>query len=96
MRFLPKVGEIDQEKDGRPQTLAKIIADCTNIQSAATYLINNEPWDFMAVYYDAIDHFGHGFMQYHPPRQKWISRKDFELYRGVIEGRISLSRHDVG
>ena len=39
----------------------------------------------MAVYFDAIDHFGHGFMRYHPPRQKQVSEKDFELYSGVIE-----------
>jgi tetratricopeptide (TPR) repeat protein len=85
LRFAPKAAEIDQEKDRRPDTLAKIIADCTNIHSASMYLIENEPWDFMVVYYDAIDHFGHGFMRYHPPRQKWISKKDFDLYSLVIE-----------
>jgi len=85
LRFIPKADVIDQEKDRRPKILGKIIADCTNVHSAATYLIDNEPWDFMAVYYDAIDHLGHSFMGYHPPRQKWISKEDFELYRGVIK-----------
>ncbi len=93
LRFVPKVGEIDQEKDRRPKTLTKIIADCTNIHSAAMYLIDNKPWDFMAVYYDAIDHFGHGFMRYHPPHQKWISKKDFELYSGVI--KAAYRYHDM-
>jgi predicted AlkP superfamily phosphohydrolase/phosphomutase/tetratricopeptide (TPR) repeat protein len=83
--FVPKAGEVDQKKDRRLEGLAKTIADCTCIQSAATHLIQTEPWDFMAVYFDAIDHFGHGFMRYHPPRQKWVSEKDFELYSGVIE-----------
>lgn len=83
--FIPKAAEIDQAKDRRLEGLAKTIADCTTIHSAATHLIQTEPWDFMAVYYDAIDHFGHGFMKYHPPRQKWVSEKDFELYNGVIE-----------
>jgi len=83
--FIPKAAEIDQKKDRRLEGLAKTIADCTSIQSAATHLIRSEPWDFMAVYFDAIDHFGHGFMRYHPPRQKWITEKDFELYSGVIE-----------
>jgi len=83
--FVPKASEIDQKKDRRLEGLAKTIADCTSIQSAATHLIQNEPWDFMAVYFDAIDHFGHGFMRYHPPRQKQIPEKDFELYSGVIE-----------
>jgi predicted AlkP superfamily phosphohydrolase/phosphomutase/tetratricopeptide (TPR) repeat protein len=83
--FVPKAAEVDQEKDRRLAGLAKTIADCTTVQSAATFLMANEPWDFMAVYFDAIDHFGHGFMRYHPPRQKWIPEKDFELYSGVIE-----------
>jgi predicted AlkP superfamily phosphohydrolase/phosphomutase/tetratricopeptide (TPR) repeat protein len=83
--FVPKAAEIDQKKDHRLEGLVKTIADCTSIQSAATHLIRTEPWDFMAVYFDAIDHFGHGFMRYHPPRQKRISEKDFELYSGVIE-----------
>lgn len=83
--FVPKAAEIDQQKDRRLEGMAKTIADCTTIHAAATQLINSEPWDFMAVYFDAIDHFGHGFMKYHPPRQKWVPEKDFELYSGVIE-----------
>ena len=54
------------------------------MHSAATWLLDNQPWDFFAVYYDAIDHFCHGFMKYHPPRQNWISERDFELYRDVV------------
>ncbi|HVU24522.1 MAG TPA: alkaline phosphatase family protein [Opitutus sp.] len=83
--FVPKAAEIDQLKDRRLEGLAKTIADCTTIHAAATHLIATEPWDFFAVYYDAIDHFGHGFMKYHPPRQAWVPEKDFELYQGVIE-----------
>ncbi len=83
--FVPKAAEIDQKKDRRLEGLAKTIADCTNIQAAATSLIQSEPWDFMAVYFDAIDHFGHGFMRYHPPKQKQVSEEDFEMYKGVIE-----------
>ena len=74
------------EKDPRLQTLLKIIADCTSIQSAATALIESEPWDFMAVYYDAIDHFGHAFMRYHPPKQDYIDDWDFRVFNYCLEG----------
>ena len=93
LRFVPKAGEIDRVKDRRLSSLIKIIADCINIHSAAMYLIENRSWDFMAVYYDAIDHLCHGFMQYHPPRQKWVPKKDFELYSSVIEAGYRY--HDV-
>jgi len=48
--------------------------------------------DFFAVYYDAIDHFCHGFMKYHPPRQSWIGERDFELYHNVVS--MAYQYHD--
>jgi predicted AlkP superfamily phosphohydrolase/phosphomutase/tetratricopeptide (TPR) repeat protein len=83
--FIPCAHEVDQEKDRRLATCLKILAECASVHSAATWLLEKEPWDFMAVYYDAIDHFSHGFMKYHPPRQEHIPERDFELYRGVVE-----------
>ena len=78
--------ELDQaEKDPRVQSLMKIIADCTSIHSAATALIQNEPWDLMCVYYDAIDHFGHGFMKYHPPQRPQVDDWDYRVFNHCIE-----------
>ena len=85
MNFVPRLPEIDQEKDKRIENLAKIIADSTTINKAVTALMHHEPWDFTAVYYDAIDHFCHGFMNYHPPRLSWINEKDYDLYKHVVE-----------
>ncbi len=86
LAFVPNASEIDQEKDRRLFGVAKILAECASIHAAATAIMQLEPWDFMGVYYDAIDHFGHGFMKYHPPKSPWISDQDFELYKDVIEG----------
>ncbi len=84
--FVPDAAKIDQEKDKRLESLAKIIADCSSIHSAATWMLENEEWDFMAVYYDAIDHFCHGFMNFHPPRMPNVPEELFELYKGVVTG----------
>jgi predicted AlkP superfamily phosphohydrolase/phosphomutase/tetratricopeptide (TPR) repeat protein len=83
-RFVPLAREIDQDRDKRLALLLRTIAECMSIQAAALWLVEHRPWDFFAVYYDSIDHFCHGFMKYHPPRQSWIDERDFELYRGVI------------
>ncbi|MDE0889378.1 MAG: alkaline phosphatase family protein [Phycisphaerales bacterium] len=91
--FIPKFAEIDQKKDQRLTGFAKTLADTVTIHGAATALMQLEPWDFMAVYYDGIDHFGHGFMKYHPPRQSFISEEDFEIYKGVVEGGYRF--HDM-
>lgn len=82
--FVPKGAEVDQEKDKRLLNIAKTIAECSGIHAAATAIMQLEPWDFMGVYYDAIDHFCHGFMKYHPPRRDYISEADFEKYKDVV------------
>jgi len=86
--------ELDEFRlDPRLKSLMKILADCSSIHSAATALLQNEPWDFAAVYYDAIDHFGHGFMKYHPPRQDWIPEKDYAIWKDVMESGYRF--HDL-
>jgi len=91
--FVPDFAEIDTEKDRRLAMLTKTLAECATVHAAATALIQLEPWDFMAVYYDAIDHFCHGFMRYHPPRMRGVSEEDFERYKGVVEGAYRF--HDA-
>ncbi len=93
MNFIPLAQQIDQSKDKRVAMCAKILAECTTIHAAATHLLDSTEWDFMAVYYDAIDHFSHGFMKYHPPRQEFIPERDFELYKDVITGAYMY--HDM-
>ena len=85
--FVPNAPEIDQEKDKRLEQVAKITAECSGVQAAATHLMETNPdWDFAAVYFDGIDHYGHGFMKFHPPRLDWIDEKDFETYKEVVNG----------
>ena len=70
--FIPLAKEIDQDTDKRLAVCLRTIAECISIQAAALWLVDNHPWDFFAVYFDAIDHFCHAFMRYHPPRQPWV------------------------
>ncbi|MEN8736770.1 MAG: alkaline phosphatase family protein [Akkermansiaceae bacterium] len=91
--FVPRAAEIDQEKDPRLSLLGKTLAECISVNAAATAVIQNEPWDFMGVYYDAIDHFSHLFMRYHPPLRSGIKEEDFELYKDVMAGAYRF--HDM-
>ncbi len=90
--FIPLAREIDQEKDKRLAGLMRTLCECVSIHSAATWLLDHQEWDFFGVYYDAIDHFCHGFMRYHPPRQSWVSERDFELYGNVVN--MAYQFHD--
>ena len=91
--FVPNAAQVDQDKDGRLQGLAKIIAETAGVQAAATAIMQHEPWDFMGVYFEAIDHFCHGFMKFHPPRESWVNEKDFEMYNNVVN--MAYQFHDI-
>jgi predicted AlkP superfamily phosphohydrolase/phosphomutase/tetratricopeptide (TPR) repeat protein len=82
--FIPGAAEIDQKTDIRLERFAALMSDCCSEQAVATALLEREPWQFAAVYFDSIDHFSHGFMAYHPPRQPHVPEADFEMYRHVM------------
>jgi tetratricopeptide (TPR) repeat protein len=84
--FVPKAASIDRNLDRQPDIVGLLLAECASLQAAATWLMENEPWDFMAICDTSIDHFCHQFMYYHPPRLAHIPREGFELYRNVISG----------
>lgn len=84
--FVPRLAEIDAATDSRVGKLAAAIAKTASAHAMATAILDAEPWDVLAVYYDAIDTVGHTFMPYHPPRLPTVSERDFELYRDVMSG----------
>ena len=82
--FVPKGAGIDQTVDQRVSGIMQTLSECTSIQATATHLLEEQEWDFAAIYFDAIDHFCHGFMKYHPPQQSYISDDDFRHYQHVV------------
>jgi predicted AlkP superfamily phosphohydrolase/phosphomutase/tetratricopeptide (TPR) repeat protein len=91
--FIPEAAKIDQKKDKRLSSFAKVLSDNASVHAVATALMETEPWDFTAVYYDGIDHFSHAFMAYHPPKLEWIKDEDFEMYKEVVKGAYRF--HDM-
>jgi predicted AlkP superfamily phosphohydrolase/phosphomutase/tetratricopeptide (TPR) repeat protein len=91
--FIPDAAKIDQKKDKRLGSFAKVLSDNASMHAVATALMETEPWDFTAVYYDGIDHFSHAFMAYHPPKLEWIKEEDFEMYKDVVKGAYRF--HDM-
>jgi predicted AlkP superfamily phosphohydrolase/phosphomutase/tetratricopeptide (TPR) repeat protein len=91
--WIPRAAEIDQEKDQRLGTFAKILAENLSIHNAATWILQNREWDFLAVYYNGIDHFCHGFMHFHPPRLEGVPEDQFEIYKDVVNNAYRF--HDM-
>ncbi len=86
LTFAPKAAEIDQEKDRGLVSFAKILSENISVHAAATRLMRTTEWDFMAVYYDLIDHFCHAFMKYYPPKLNAIPQHKFDIYKDMIHG----------
>ena len=91
--FIPNAANVDQKEDKRLLTFAKLFTEMMTTHSIATEVMEAEPWDFMAIYYTAIDHFAHGFMPYHPPQLHYTSDEDFEMYKGVMTATYRF--HDM-
>jgi predicted AlkP superfamily phosphohydrolase/phosphomutase/tetratricopeptide (TPR) repeat protein len=91
--FVPDYQLVDQARDKRLHTLGKIIAETMTVHAVSTELLATQPWDFAALYYAGIDHFGHAFMRYHPPRLPWVTETDFSIYQHVI--RNAYRYHDA-
>lgn len=91
--FVPDALMLDQDKDKRLFTVAKILSEAASIHNAGTWLMENTEWDFTAIYFDNIDHFSHAFMKYHPPKMRGIKQEDFDLFQHVIEAAYRY--HDM-
>ncbi len=88
-QLIPRAAELDQSDpltQRRLTFLAQRLAEVITVHATATELLENQPWDFGAVYYECIDQVGHGFMPFHPPRLPEIPKRDFEFYKDVMSG----------
>lgn len=84
--FIPNAVKINQEKEKGIVTLAKILSQNVSIHNAATKLLRTSEWDFMAVYYDLIDHFCHSYMKFHPPKLKAVKKEQFDIFKDCVNG----------
>lgn len=91
--FVPDAAKVDQKEDKGLSTIAKLLAENCSIHNAATWILQTQPWDFLAVYYNGIDHFCHAFMPYRSPRMDGIPEDKFELYKDVVDGAYRF--HDM-
>ncbi|PZD77700.1 alkaline phosphatase family protein [Mesonia sp. K7] len=84
--FIPNAALVDQEKNKGLVPTAKIISENVSVHNAATRLLRTSDWDFMAIYYDMIDHFCHAYMKYHPPQLKGVTDQQYKTYKEAVNG----------
>jgi predicted AlkP superfamily phosphohydrolase/phosphomutase len=86
-QFIPLASQLDQRDPEVRRLLssfAKRLAECASLHAVTTALMEEQPWDFCAPYYEAIDHIGHDFMAFHPPRMEHVRPDLFAVFQGVM------------
>lgn len=91
--FIPNANKLDPEKDKILKSLIRVLAHTSSIHNAATHLMEETAWDFMAVYSESIDHFSHLAMKYHPPKIEGVNDHEFELYKEIMSSAYRF--HDM-
>lgn len=94
--LVPDAAKVDQKKDKRLHILATELAKAYSVHAAATWLLENRDWDFLAVYWRTPDLLKHHFMPFHPPAVDGVSEEGAGLYRSVVSGVYRLFDQIVG
>ena len=72
--------------DPRLGMLARLLSECATVQNAAACLAAGDDWDLLSVYYETVDHAGHGFMEYFPPAMAHVSPEDAAAFGYIVKG----------
>jgi len=90
--FVPGLRDFATGGDGRLRTIAKVLAECATVHAAATWLVENERWDFCAVRYEAIASLSTGFLRF--TASNGATPEDERLaYKDVVDGAYRF--HDM-
>jgi tetratricopeptide (TPR) repeat protein/arylsulfatase A-like enzyme len=89
--FVPRLDALDPA-DERLRFLAAHLAEAASVQACTTWLMEQEPWDLLAVYFPAIDRLGHRFMRFHPPRLEGVDADEQAMFAGVMDATYAF--HD--
>ena len=84
LEFIPEATDAESANWQKVRELRALLAHCATVHNAATAFLDDRDWDFLGIYYDAIDRFAHAFMEFHPPRMGHIEEAEFERYKGVM------------
>ena len=84
--FVPRAHDVDQDMHRGLAAIASVVSQNTSVHNAATKLLRTSEWDFMAVYYDMIDHFCHSFMKYHPPKLPGVEKENYDIFKEAVTG----------
>ncbi|MFM9957366.1 MAG: alkaline phosphatase family protein [Phycisphaerales bacterium] len=85
--------------DVRVGLLQRLLAQAHTVHAIAKRAMKaggSGGWDCAMVFNEAIDVFGHHFMGFHPPKMAGVSERDFNVFKGVMDGVYELQDRMLG
>jgi hypothetical protein len=83
--LVPEAKKVDQDNDPRLTRVAVALARSSTIHAAATRIIKEYPWDFMAVSYPLLADLQREFLRYRLPELPGVDASDREVFGSVID-----------
>ncbi len=94
--FVAGLDGLDPAKQPRLASLIGHLAASAGTQSVASYLLENEPWDFAAVNFGATGAIARQFIDLMPPRLPQVGEEEFSRYAAVMEQALILHDQMLG
>ena len=94
--YVPSIDSFDPSTEPALGMLTARLAEAASIHVAATYILENHPWDCLAVLYPTIDHVCHNFIDCHPPRPPYTPEEKFERFQHVVNATYELHDQMLG
>ena len=88
--LVPQGHKVDQKTDKNLHIIATELAKAFSIHSAATWILEKQEWDFLAVYWRTPDLLKHHFMPFYSLPLKGVNEEGFAIYKDVISGVYQL------
>jgi predicted AlkP superfamily phosphohydrolase/phosphomutase/tetratricopeptide (TPR) repeat protein len=86
--FVPRLRDLRAENDDRLDSIAEALAECATVHAAATWLVENEPWDFCAVHYEAVASISRRFVGFREGGSESVPVREDEraAFQEVVDG----------
>lgn len=94
--YVAGVDRLEPAQEPRLANLMGLLAQAVGTQSVATYLLENEPWDFAAIGFGAPGEVAREFIDFMPPRLPQFGEEEFARYANVVEQSLILHDQMLG
>lgn len=94
--LIADIDRLDPATEPRVSRVALHLAASLSRQSAATYLMENHPWQYAQVFFTGIEGISRECLEFQPPRLAHVSQRDHRRYRRAVAETYVLHDQMLG